>query len=448
MNERRAVIVKPGDASAGPAPPRSRHGATLLGLSALVIAAGGLGGWGALVPLSGAVVSQGEIVVATKRKQVQHVVGGTVKAIHVRDGSKVRAGELLVELDAEKAERQFALSRGAYLAALAAHSRALAERDGRTTLAFPAELRLARDAKGDVARLLVTQERLFETRRGEYLGQRRLLVSRVAQLRDEVTGLAAEEAANAIQLELARKELATLRMLFEKGHTTRHRVLAFEREQARLDGSGGRLAARIARARKEAGATEMEILQLGKQRDREIAVELRDLAQQMLEHRERYLAAEAELARLRVLAPVAGTVVGLLLHTVGGVVSPGETMLEIVPEDDALIIETRVRPVDIDNVAVGQATSMRLTAYGQRALPVLSGRVVYVAADRSEDSRTGEVYYTARIAIDAGALDGLDGAPLTPGMPAEVYIRTGERTALAYLAQPIVDSVSRAWRED
>jgi HlyD family type I secretion membrane fusion protein len=428
-------------------PPRSLRGPTILGLAVLAFAVGGLGVWGSAVPLASAVVSQGEVIVASRRKEVQHLSGGTVKSIRVKDGANVKAGEILVELDPEKAHRQHELTRSAYFANLAAKSRIVAERDDAANVVFSKELNSAGDADPDIAALLGTQKRLFQTKRREFHGQRELLDQRKRQLADEIAGLTAEQTSINKQIGLANRELAILKQLLKKGHATRHRVLTFEREIARLEGSLGRIAGKISKSRKEVVSIEMQILQLAKQRNKETAAELRDTEQRLLDSRERYLAAKADLTRLKILSPVDGTIVGLRVHTIGGVIRPGETVLEIVPAADKLIVEARIRPLDIDNISVGQQTTVRLTALKQRNMPQLDGRVVYVSADRTKDNRTGETHYVAQVAISPGAMSELGGENLVPGMPAEIYIKTGERTAIAYLMEPLVDSVHRAWRE-
>ena len=428
-------------------PPRSLRGPTIMGLAVLAFAIGGLGAWGAVVPLASAVVAQGEVIVASRRKEVQHLTGGTVKSILVKDGTKVRAGDVLIELDPAKTQRQFELARSGFFASLAAKARIVAERDAAKQIVFDTELTMASATDPDIAALLATQKQLFHTKRKEFQGQQTLLRNRKSQLVDEIGGLTAEKSSIGKQIELARKELVILRRLLERGHATRHRVLAFEREIARLEGDDGRLTGKISRSKKEAGSIEMQILQLEKQRNKEIAAELRDTEQQLLDVRERYLAAKTELARLKILAPVDGTVVGKQVHTIGGVIRPGETFLEIVPAADKLIIEARIRPLDIDHISAGLKTTVHLTALKQRNLPQLDGRVVYVSADRSEDTRTGEIYYLAKVAILPNALAELGTQNLIPGMPAEVYIKTGERTAIAYLMEPLVNSVHKAWRE-
>ena len=426
---------------------RSIFGPAFLGLAVLAIAFGGLGGWAALVPLSSAVVAQGEVIVNSRRKEVQHLTGGTIKAILTKDGDKVRAGDVLLMLDPKKVEDQLGLARNAYFANRAAKARIIAERDDQAKVTFDPGLMAAGLRDRDIGALMIAQKQLFRTKLDELRGRRALLEQRISQLDDEVKGLKAEKLSVTEQLRLAAQELATLEGLHEKGYVARHRLLAFKREVIRLRGSDGGLSSKIAKLHKEAGSIKLEILQLRKKRSQEIAAELRDTEIRLLDSHDRYLAAKADLAQLKVLAPVNGTVVGSREHTIGGVVRPGETILEIVPAADKLIIEARIRPLDIDNISPGQETNVRLTALRQRSMTQLSGRVVYVSADRSEDTRTGETYYLAQVAIAPRAMAQLKGQDLMPGMPAEIYIKNGERTALAYLMDPLMDGVRRAWRE-
>ncbi|MGI9476798.1 MAG: HlyD family type I secretion periplasmic adaptor subunit [Hyphomicrobiaceae bacterium] len=428
-------------------PSRSVFGPAVLGLAVLVVAFAGLGGWGALVPLSSAVVAQGEVIVNTRRKEVQHLTGGTIKSILTKDGTKVRAGDVLMELDPKKLRGQLDLARNAYFANRLAKTRILAERDEQTKLAFSPALMEKGLRDRDIGSLMMAQKQLFRTKRDALVGQRVLLEQRISQLGHEIEGLGAEKLSVTEQLRLAAHELLTLEKLHEKGHVTRHRLLAFKREIIRLRGSNGGLISKIAKLRKEAGSVKLQILQLTKQRNQETAAELRDTEIRLLDSHERYLAAKAELAQLKILAPVTGTVVGSRKHTIGGVVRPGETILEIVPAADKLIVEARIRPLDIDNILPGQETSVRLTALRQRSMTQLSGRVVYVSADRSEDSRSGETYYLAQVEITPKAMSQLKTQDLVPGMPAEIFIKNGERTALAYLMDPLMDGVRRAWRE-
>jgi HlyD family type I secretion membrane fusion protein len=423
------------------------RGAVLLGLSAIVVAFGGFGFWAATAQLASAVVASGKVIVATKRKLIQHLDGGIVSAINAKDGDLVVAGDVLFELDITKPRSRGAMSRAAYLGGLAAAARLSTERDGQRTIHFPPELLAEMRADPEIAALVANQQQILEARLLERTGQTDILRQRIDRLRQEISGLEAERAAAVQQLELANSELATLEMLLAQGYTTRPRVLAIKREGMQLQGQLGRLGAQMARAEKEIGETELNLLQISKKLNAEILGELKEAQAKVLEHREQYVASRSELERTAIRAPVSGAVFGSQLHTVGGVVRGGDTLLEIVPTHDHLIVEVRLRPQDVDEVVVGQRTDVRISAFKQRTTPSLTGRVSHVSADVLNEPKIPEAFYVAHIEIEARELERLGGLKLQPGMPAEVMIKTGERTPLAYLMQPLRDSINLAWRE-
>jgi len=429
-----------------PASHRARRAPILLGLTAIAAAIGGLGVWSAMVPIASAVVASGKVAVASKRKEIQHLDGGIVKGIQVRDGDVVKEGDVLLVLDDTKAKTRHTLARAAYFSAVTAQARLVAERDGADEIVFPAEVLAEARQSPEIAQGMVNQQRMFEGRRGELAGQIKIWLQRIAQLKDEITGLTAERTSVTMQSDLADKEAAVVEDMFKRGFVTRQRVHTIRRESAQLGGSIGRLDASIAKARKETGETELSIQQLTLKRRSEILTELKDIEQRIFDLKEAYLAAGAELARLAVKAPVSGFVVNSQVHTIGGVIRPGLTILEIVPGADSLIVEARVRPLDIDDVAKGQSTEVRFSAFKQRTTPFLVGSVSHVSADAVADPRTGELYYVAIVSIPLAELTRL-GHRLQPGMPAEILIKTGNRTVVEYLVQPLLDSMNRAWRE-
>jgi HlyD family secretion protein/epimerase transport system membrane fusion protein len=299
-----------------------------------------------------------------------------------------------------------------------------------------------------VDEIIEGQRRLFAARRAALDGEVSILEQRISQLDDQIAGMSAQHAAYGTQLELIQAELKDLQGLFERGHATRTRVLALQREEARLLGERGEIAANIARTRGEIGETRLQIIQRQKAFSEAVVTELRDVQTQLVDLQERVIASRDNLARLDVRAPVGGTVVELSVHTEGGVIRPGDTIMEIVPADDRLIVQASVRPIDIDQVLVGLPATVIFSSFKPRETPSLRGEVIYVSADILTDERTGQLYYAVRVAVSDDEVARLDGKRLQPGMPAEVMIRTGERTALAYLTQPIRDSINRAWRED
>lgn len=425
----------------------SARGPVLVGLFCLFVTFGGVGAWGVTAPIASAVLAPGQVTVQTKRKKVQHLEGGIVRDILVRDGARVAKGQIVARLEATRARASLAIVQGAYDAAIAVEARLLAERDGKGGIAFPHEL-MSRVRDKPVHEIVAGQQRLFAARLRAREGQADILRQRVAQLGEEIVGLRAQQVAMDRQLALINEELTALNELFKRGHTTKRRILALRREQARLGGDRGKLIAQIARAKTSIGETKLEILQLRKTFRQEVVTELRELQTRIHDLKERRTAAAEVLRRIDIKAPVAGIVVSSAVHTIGAVLKAGDTLLEIVPSQDRLIVEARINPVDIDNVAVGQASRINLVAFKQRTTPTLDGAIVHVSADSLADERSGQPYYLAKIALGAGELEKLDGLKLQPGMPAEVQIRTGERTAVRYLVQPILDSMRRAWRED
>jgi HlyD family type I secretion membrane fusion protein len=427
--------------------PTSMRSAWLIGVLAVAIAVGGFGMWAVTVPLDSAIVAHGKVTLAGKRKEVQHLSGGIVSRFTVKDGDHVREGDVLVELDPLVPAARLASARIAYLESLATEARLIAERDGAEAPAFPAELTGEAAIDAEVAAIVAGQERLFAATNDESAGQATILQSRMDQLKDQIAGLEAERQSVRDQLEMATEEQATLEALYEKQYTTRARVLATRREVSQLGGMIGRLSAQIASAEKEIGEARLTLAQIGMAQATDVLGELKGVQSRIVELREQYAAGRGEMDRTVIRAPASGTVFGSQVHTLGAVLRAGETILEIVPDDDQLVIEVRLRPVDVDEVQVGQTTEVKLSAFNQRTTPSLQGRVSFVSADAFSDPRTLETFFVANVEVTADQLAELGDHHLQPGMPAEALIKTGQRTALTYLLQPLADSMNRAWRE-
>jgi HlyD family type I secretion membrane fusion protein len=425
---------------------RAWRSSVLIGVAAIVATFGGIAAWSSTVPIASAVVAPGKVAVASKRKQIQHLDGGIVKTINVRDGDVVQEGDILFLLDDTEAKVRYGLARAAYFSAVTAQARLAAERDGADDIIFPPELLSEAAHSPEITQGIANQRQLFVGRGRELAGQIKISLQKIAQLKEEILGFISERKSAAEQADLARKELLVIEDMFKRGYVTRQRVHSIRREGAQLAGSLGQLDASIAKARKEIGENELSIQQLTLKRQSEVLSDLKDIEQRIFDLKQTYLAARAELARLTVTTPVSGVVVSSTLHTIGGVVRPGDTVLEIVPGSDPLIVEARVRPLDIDEVAKGQTTEVRFSAFKQRTTPFLTGMVAQVSADAVADQRTGEFYYSAIISIPSGELARL-GHRLQPGMPADILIKTGNRTVIAYLAQPLLDSMNKALRE-
>ncbi len=421
--------------------------AVVVGLAVLGLFFGLLGGWAALAPLTSAAVASGVVKVDSNRKTVQHLEGGIIAALVVQNGDRVGAGELLVRLDAAQARAGWALLRGQHDALAARAARLAAERDGAAAIAFDGDL-AARRADPAVAAILAGQETVFASRRTTLAGQLDILRQRQEQLEAEIASRRAQLAAARRQQALLGEEIADVQVLVKKGLERRTRLLGLRRQQAALEGAQGEQQGLIARARQQIGEARLQIINRRNGQIDQVVAELAEVRSRLGELKERLVASRDVLARRAIVSPIAGTVVNLRFFTPGGVIGPGEPILDIVPLDDRLVVEARIRPLDIDVVRPGLAAEVRLTAFKQRTTPTLKGRVAYVSADRLVDGASGVAYFTARIEIPAGELARLAGVALYPGMPAEVMVVTGRRTALGYLLDPLTASLGRAFREE
>lgn len=414
------------------------------GLTVIALAFGGLGTWAALAPIDSAVVAPGVLVVESNRKTVQHLEGGIVKEILVRDGDSVTAGQVLVRLDDTQAVANLAMVRDRLIADRATEARLVAERDGADRLSFPPDLANAADVR--VHDILAGQLSQFEERRRSQDGQVAILEQRIAQLTTQADGFRRQQDSKLRQIELYNNELTGLYELHRKGYYPRTRILAMERDLARLEGEVGSVAADIARAEEGIGEARIQIMQLRQKFREDVVAQLRDIQTEINELTERVVAAEDVVRRLTVVAPVAGAVQGLKVFTAGGVIPPGADLMEIVPED-RLVIETHVAPADVETVSYGLDAEVRFPALNKRTTPIIAGHVLTVSADRFTDQRTNLAYYTARVEVPPDQQALLSEHRLQPGMPAEVIVKTGERTLLEYLVKPLTDGFARTFKE-
>jgi HlyD family secretion protein/epimerase transport system membrane fusion protein len=436
-------------ASATPVERAARlRGPLLAALVILLLFFGGFGAWAALVPLSGAAVAPAVVAPEGYRRTVQHLEGGIVSEIRVRDGSAVQAGEVLVVLDGGQSRESFAAARARLLATLAREARLSAEQAGTAEPEFPPEL-LAFAAEDPAT------ERLLAAERGSLTARRQALADRVAVLDSRIAQAQADLATQEgglvsidRQLALIDEEIVTVDDLLRKGLDRKPRLLALQRGRADLDGQRVAMLGSAARTRELIVATRAELASLTSSYNEEVATGLTEARAQAGELRAEVRAARERLDRTVIRAPVAGTVVELQLRTIGGVLKPGDRILDIVPKDEPLVIEARVSPSDIDVVHPGLAADVHLLAYNSRHLPRIRGEVTKVSADRLTDPESGQPYYTAQIVVDKALLREV--APtveLTAGMPAEALIITGERTMLDYLVEPVRLTFRRALRE-
>jgi HlyD family secretion protein len=407
---------------------------------------GGFGAWAALAPLASAAIAPGTVTVDSHRKTVQHLEGGIIAELLVRNGDDVAAGQVLLRLEDVESRAAFDLLKGQHRALLAQEARLIAERDGQSEPAFAPEL-LSLSADPAVAEILAGQRRILASRNQVLEGQTAVLHQRIRQYEAEIESLKAQIDSGEVQLRFIAEELSGVGELFEKGLEKKSRLLALKREAARLTGMQGDYQGRITQAEQGIAEARMESLSLKEQRDAEVATELREVQVELAEVTDKLRAAQSRLQRTEILAPQAGVVVNLRYFTAGGVIEPASPILEIVPAGERLVVDARLDPMNIDEVRAGMAAEVRLVAFKQRITPTIAGRVQQVSADALVDEQTMRTYYVARVEISPAELDGLNSVELYPGMPVEVMIATGERTALDYLLAPVAQSFQRAFRE-
>jgi HlyD family secretion protein len=403
-----------------------------IGGTAAVLLVTLVSGWAFATNLSGAVIAQGILVVDSTVKKIQHPTGGVVGKLLVRDGSVVRTGDVLVQLDDTQTRANLAIVTKQLDELAARQAREQAERDDAEAILFPAEL-AARKSEPDVDRVMAGESRLFGIRKAARDGQK-------SQLEDEIAGIEVQRDARVSQIEWIKKELVGVNDLWEKNLIPYTRVTALEREAARLEGERGQLISSIAQTRGK-------IAQVDQDMRAEVGKDLGEIRGKTSELLERKVAAEDQLRRVEIRSPIDGTVYQSSVHTVGGVITPGEQIMLVVPRDDALIVEAKILPQDIDQVRMAQTAFLKFTSFNQRTTPEIDGEVSLVAADVSQDSKTGVYFYTVRIAIPAEELPKLEGLKLVAGMPVEAFIKTSDRTVISYLTRPLADQIARAFRE-
>ena len=438
-------VVEPCKLSTGrKAPKFSIWPHVLFGASVMSLLLFGIAGWAAQASLSGAVIAPATIVVDRNVKKVQHRDGGIVAEINVKNGDHVSGGQILLRLDATQTQAELSIIRSQLTELTARRARLVAESEGRATLSLPTDF----SAQGEEAQRAADGEiRLFEHNKANNQSRIDQLKARIEQLNEEITGLKTQRDAKHGELALIQLELKEVRHLQQKQLTPISRVYAMEREEKRLGGELGSLIAQIARAYGQIGEINLQILAIDQTTRTDAQRELRSIEAKLAELTEREVAAKDRLNRVDLRAPQSGIIHELAVHTIGGVVSPAEQILLIVPEKDDLVIEAHFAPTDIDQVVVGGKAKLRLSAFNQRTTPELDGHVSQVSADATIDQKTGQRYYVSRIEMDEKSRRTVGELKLVPGMPVEVFISTGDRTLLSYLAKPFTDQMARAFRE-
>lgn len=416
-------------------------------LAATVLLGGTVTGWSVFANLDSAVVAHGTVVVESNIKKVQHPTGGVIGAIHVREGQHVEQGEVVVRLDETATRTALGIIINELTSTRVRVARLLAERGALERIEFPADIVQRSVNEPDVAQVIDGENRVFQSRRNLISGQKAQLKERIGQLNDELNGLAGQQRSLEIQLVVARDELANLRDLEARKLTPRPRITALEREIARNEGQLGEFVNRMLSVRGRINETTLQIIQLDNDHIAEVSKDIRDAESKINELQERRVAAEDQLRRIEIRAPIAGTVHQLAVHTVGGVVTPTEPLMLIVPQSDQLILEVRVQPQDIDQIHVGQSARVRFTAFNQRTTPEITGQLYRIAADATREQQTGQSYFSAGVLIPEEEQRKLGVLKLMPGMPADVFIKTGERTLADYIVKPLTDQMNRSFRE-
>ena len=413
----------------------------LVGLLLVVVMVASVGGWAATTPIGGAVIASGFVVVESNIKKVQHPTGGIVAQIAVKNGNLVNAGDVLVSLDDTQARANLGIVASQLVQLSGRKARLEAERDQTDQVRFPAGFVISGE---DAVAIMEGERRLFEVRQSVKNGQIAQFTERIGQLRQEIKGITAQRDAKAEEVELMRDELERLEGMRKKDLVPTTRTLQAQRDLTRLRGEWGAHVAQIARSQGQISETELQIIAVTQNMQTEASKDLREIEARIAELLERKVAAEDQLKRIYLRAPQTGYVHDLTVHTIGGVIGPGESVMTIVPTHETLSVEARIGTADIDQVAVGQEAVLRFPALNQRTTPEIKGTVSRIGADLTKDPQANAVYFTVRISV---ADNDRDAFKLVPGMPVEAFISTHERTALSYLMKPISDQVTKAFRE-
>ena len=424
------------------------------GFALVLVVFGGFGAWASLAPLHSAALAPGVITVEHYRKTVQHLEGGIIRSLAVHDGDSVQQDQVIAMLDDTQPRAQLEVLRGQFYFRVAQEARLAAQRDGLPVVHYHQDL-LARRSDPRVEEAMRLQDQTFTVRRAANDGERAVYRRQIEQLRAKVKGLYAQKLSRDRLVESYRGELADFKSLLKEGFTEKQKVEEMDRALAQSEGQRGELLSDMAASELQIAEIELKILQLHKDLQREVAKELSGVQDELFQLREKVQSLESTVNRSVIKAPVSGMVLGLTVHTIGAVLPPGGRLLDIVPQDQKLIIEAQVAPIDIDRVTVGQVAEVRFSAFKTRDLPTIEGTLITVSADRivrdNKENNGGDIaYYLARVAVSPKGIEALSAADLklVPGMPAEVLINTGARTLVQYLMKPLTDTFKRSLIED
>ncbi|MDF0695352.1 HlyD family type I secretion periplasmic adaptor subunit [Rhizobium sp. MC63] len=435
-----------GPAPASPMP--GLRGVVWMGNLLILVFVVGLGMWSVLAPLKSAAVASGVIEPESSRKTIQHLEGGIVRRILVKNGNSVMAGQIVIELDDTKSRAERDSVQGQLWDAEGNRARLLAEQAGGDHVTYPEDLRTAVDRYPSVRAILTGQQKIFEARRRVVQAEIQITNEKIAQVRQEIVGLDAQKAALAGRAAISSQELDQVTALSAKGLEKKSRLLNLQREKLDLDGQQGEVAAQISRAYQVISGAQADLAKLESDRLSEIAQGMRDSESRIMQLRERLRAIDDQLSRTDIRAPEDGTIMNLRVHTAGGVIGAGEPLVDLLPRSDRLVVSVHVRPDDINLVRAGLEAQVHLLPYNQRRVPLLKGRVEYVSADRLIDTQSGQPYFAATIRVTDERLTKMSDVELVAGMPVQTLIETGESSVAFYAVRPLLDSFNRAFRED
>jgi epimerase transport system membrane fusion protein len=418
-----------------------------LGYGIVFLVFGVFGGWATVAPIDSAAVAPGVVTVETYRKTIQHLEGGIVRRLNVQEGQEVAEGEVLLELEGTQFQAEMDVLRMQQLSLESEEARLMAERDDLTAVVYPEPSSLL-ETDPRVIAIRQGQDTLFAARRKAHTGEVSVLQQSVAQSQAQIAGLQSVMASKRELLESYAAEMKDLRELLANGFSDRQKLREYERSTVQLQGEVAELQANIAAAKAKINEAQLRMLQVEREFQTDVASQLGDVQAKLADINERVAGANDRVERAVIRAPVAGRVLQLAVHTVGGVIAPGQPVMDVVPARESLLVEAHLSPLDIDRVKPGLPARLRLNSFKRSRVPEVLGTVKSVSADRIESKTTGQSFYLARIELNEGELARLPDVELKPGMPVEAMINTGSRTLLGYLWEPITDSVGRAFRED
>ena len=407
----------------------------------------GFGGWATFAKVRSAVLASGKVVVEGSAKKVQHAEGGIIGELLVKEGDNVVAGQVIMRLDATKTKAELTIVRERLFDLVARKSRLQAERDGKSIISFPSSLKNISRNRPDLAAQLSAQQRLLTSNRMRSKSQLGQVHARIAQLRNETTGLHTQNKAKALELSFIRNDIKRYRTLERKRLISTTKINDKRRMHARMTGERGKIKADIAKVKGQISEMQIKADEIKNGTIGQILNELNQLGAQIAELSQRKITALDQLSRIDIKAPSNGRVHELAVHTIGGIIAAGDILMKVVPDNGKLIIEARILTTDIDEVHIGKLARIRFSAFSQRTTPELMGQVMTVSPDQSIDQQTGAAYYTARIALQQGERSKLAGKTLIPGMPSDVMLVGENRTVLNYLIKPLADQLTRAFRE-